>query len=77
MTYRGVFKSGVVVLEGDVNLPDGTAVDVVMPESAPIPGQEQQPTVWDQLLEIAGTAEGLPEDASVNVDHYLYGLPKK
>ncbi len=29
------------------------------------------------LLEIAGTAEDLPTDLSVNHDHYLYGTAKR
>ena len=28
------------------------------------------------LLEIAGSAEDLPADLSINHDHYLYGTPK-
>ncbi|HIL71007.1 MAG TPA: hypothetical protein EYG38_14315 [Verrucomicrobia bacterium] len=34
--------------------------------------------VWGQaLLEVAGTAEGLPEDMAVNHDHYLHATPKR
>jgi len=29
------------------------------------------------MLEFAGRAEGLPEDYSANIDHYLYGVPKR
>jgi hypothetical protein len=29
------------------------------------------------LLEIAGSADDLPADLSVNQDHYLYGTPKQ
>jgi hypothetical protein len=29
------------------------------------------------MLEFAGRAEGLPEDYSANIDHYLYGAPKR
>ena len=36
------------------------------------------PPAWGQaLLEIAGTAEGLPSDFAVNHDHYLHGTPKR
>ena len=34
-------------------------------------------SVWDALLEFAGTAEGLPPDLAENHDHYLHGTPKK
>ena len=34
--------------------------------------------VWGRaLLEIAGTAEGLPTDFAENHDHYLHGTPKR
>ena len=29
------------------------------------------------LLEFAGKAQSLPEDYSSNLDHYLYGVPKR
>jgi hypothetical protein len=35
-------------------------------------------TGWGHaLLEIAGTADDLPVDLSINHDHYLYGTPKR
>lgn len=35
-------------------------------------------TEWGAaLLEVAGTAEGLPADFAENHDHYLHGAPKK
>ena len=35
-------------------------------------------TAWGRaLLEVAGTADDLPPDCSVNHDHYLYGTPKQ
>lgn len=40
------------------------------------PAQPQR-SVWDVLLEFAGTAEGLPPDLAENHDHYLYGTPKR
>jgi hypothetical protein len=40
--------------------------------------QAAQPkSVWDSLLEIAGTVEGLPPDYAENHDHYIHGLPKR
>jgi hypothetical protein len=35
-------------------------------------------TGWGKaLLEIAGKAKDLPPDYSENLDHYLYGVPKR
>lgn len=79
MTYRGQIKNGVVVLEGNPPLPEGTQVRVEAvqtPAETPLQTPET-PNVWDGLLELAGTAEGLPPDASQNIDYYLYGLPKR
>ena len=71
MTYRGHVKQGVVVFDGDVSLPEGTEVAV-----EPVAASEKG-SVWDKLLKVAGQAQGLPEDAAENLDHYLYGTPKK
>jgi uncharacterized protein (DUF433 family) len=40
-------------------------------------GEEQSPTPAEPLLKHAGKTDGLPEDASLNHDHYLYGTPKR
>jgi hypothetical protein len=40
--------------------------------------QPEPRTRWGHaLLEIAGMADDLPADLSVNHDHYLYGTPKR
>ena len=36
-----------------------------------------QKSLREILLHFAGKAEGLPPDYSTNLDHYLYGLPKR
>jgi Arc/MetJ-type ribon-helix-helix transcriptional regulator len=33
--------------------------------------------IWDKLRKLAGSAPGLPPDAAINHDHYLYGTPKQ
>jgi hypothetical protein len=76
MTYRGKVRGGVVVLEGDAKLPDGTVVSVEPVEQAVRPAAEEE----QQLDELARMAElavdtGIP-DLSINHDHYLYGHPK-
>jgi hypothetical protein len=39
---------------------------------------EKSPKSWGEaLLEIAGTAEGLPADYADNHDHYLHGASKR
>lgn len=76
MVYRGRVKDGVVVLEEGVRLAEGTEVEVGVPTPAPDESAEV-PTLYERLKPIIGIAKGLPPDASKNLDHYLYGLPKR
>ena len=79
MTYRGKVKDGVVVLDEPAALPDGTEVSVRALKGArgPVRRKGSAPTLLDELEPFIGMAEGLPPDASANVDHYLYGAPKQ
>jgi len=72
MTHRGHIKDGHILLDEGVELPEGAEVriELVVPEA-------EQPAIWKKLLELAGTAEGLPPDMARNHNHYLYGTPKK
>jgi hypothetical protein len=78
MVYRGHVEDGVIRLEGSATLPDGAEVCVVVVEREQ-PSQPEGPGVslYDRLKPLIGVIKGLPPDASVNVDHYLYGHPKK
>ena len=71
MVYPGRVKNGVVVLEGGVELPEGTPVQVTTIEA-------QEPAgVDDQLYRLGELAvsTGTP-DLALNIDHYLYGHPR-
>ena len=72
MTYRGHIRNGQITLDELVSLPEGALVNVEIVNNG-----EPQPTIWDKLLELAGTVDGLPPDMAENHDHYLYGTPKK
>jgi hypothetical protein len=81
MSFVGHVHNGVVVFETPIPLPEGTAV-TVSPQTMPAPEQRredeeaappQTPLKWYEGL--IGCLD-LPEDASLNVDHYLYGHPK-
>jgi hypothetical protein len=71
MTYRGRVKNGVIVLDEPRALPEGAEVQVV-----PL-AEQAVPTLYDRYKDFIGSAKGLPEDASINVDHYLYGHPRQ
>jgi len=72
MTFRGHIKNGQITLDEPASLPEGAEVRVQVLEKS-----DSKPTVWDKLLKLAGTVEGLPSDAAQNHDHYLYGTPKR
>lgn len=72
MTYRGRVKNGVIVLDPPATLPEGAEVHV-----APADPEESGPTWAVVFKDVIGKAEGLPTDAALNHDHYLYGTPKK
>ncbi len=69
MEIKGTIKGGVVVLDSPIQVPDGTRVTVEIAESSENPGE------W--VKDFAGCVEDMPEDASVNYHHYLYGTPKR
>jgi hypothetical protein len=78
MTYRGQVQNGVVVFSQPVPIPEGAEVEVaVVSEEPGEPSPPVKRTLRERLNNVIGKAEGMPTDASVNLDHYLYGLPKK
>jgi hypothetical protein len=79
MVYRGRVKNGVVVLEGRARLEEGAEVSVRPLRKPARSGVRRKlpATLYERLKSVAGKAKGLPPDASINHDHYLYGLPKR
>lgn len=79
MTFRGRVKNGVVTLDDPSDLPDGTAVSVRPLKASPRPaaGPKEVASLYERLKPVIGKAVGLPPDAALNHDHYLYGVPKR
>jgi hypothetical protein len=80
MVYRGKVKNGMVVLEGEKAPPEGSRVSVRVVKSPARRADRSpkcQPTLYDRLKNVIGKAKDMPPDASVNIDHYLYGAPKR
>jgi hypothetical protein len=71
MTFRGRIKNGQIALDQPASLPEGAEVKVEILEND-IESQIGAVTVWNDLLKLAGTAEGLPSDAARSHDRYLY-----
>jgi len=78
MVYRGHVENGVIWLEDAPILPEGVEAEVrLFTEGVPREEEEKVPSVCEAMRDFVGKAEGLPPDASINLDHYLYGLPKR
>jgi predicted DNA-binding antitoxin AbrB/MazE fold protein len=77
MTYRGHVENGIVKFDEPVALPEGANVQIELIENTESDtGEEKRLSLYDRLEPVIGMAQGLPPDASLNVDHYLYGQPK-
>jgi hypothetical protein len=72
MSIYGIVANGIIILDDNVKLPDGTRVEVQV-HQAPVAASP----LGEMLLKHAGKAQGLPEDAAAQHDHYLYGTPKR
>ncbi len=76
MTYFGTVKNGVIVLDQEAQLPDGTSVEVrpTTPKNGVVPESSNDDFDLDDLAKFA-VDTGIP-DLAINHDHYLYGHPK-
>lgn len=74
MLLQGHVQNGVVVFDTPTSLAEGTLVQVV-----PMTPVEKPPkrSLLERLGDVVGSVDDLPEDAAGNIDHYLYGHPKK
>ena len=78
MVYRGHVGNGVIRLDNVPTLPEGVEAEVrlLTEECAWRASREDSQRLRSAEMDFVGKAEGLPPDASINLDHYLYGLPK-
>jgi hypothetical protein len=64
-------------LDAAAGLPDGTPV-VVTVLKKPVEAEGREiPTLYERMKPFIGCIDDMPADASENIDHYLYGHPKK
>jgi hypothetical protein len=75
MELEGHVENGRIVLNSPTELPEGAAVRVEIIRSAP------PASLGERLRLLAEEFEkqpcDLPDDLSINHDHYLYGTPKR
>jgi predicted DNA-binding antitoxin AbrB/MazE fold protein len=78
-----IYDQGVFRPVEPVILPEGTRVHLRVEEengadqSAAKPAEDELPTLLERMKDFVGTVHDLPPDSSVNLDHYLYGTPKR
>jgi hypothetical protein len=69
MTIKGTFKNGVIIPSEDRRVPDGTEVEILLPEDLPLSAE---------VMKFAGCLKGnYPSDFARNHDHYIHGTKKK
>jgi hypothetical protein len=80
MTIEGVVKNGAIILKDGVEVPEGTRVQVVIPDQAlKSTNLEQSDSTLTLavLLKYAGCMKDLPPDFAEQHDHYIHGLPRR
>ena len=70
MTYKGQIKNGVVVLEGNPKLPEGTVVSV-----EPLASDNHE-SALSKMAKLAVRAD-LPPDFAQQHEHYVKGTPRR
>lgn len=93
MTFRGEIHNGGVVLDTPVLLPEGCRVEVAVisilaggtpplsPTRLPTLPEDERP-VWERIAALAKhvpeeALRDLPTDGATELDHYLYGAPRR
>lgn len=74
MVYFGKVQNGVVVVQGNPNLPEGIDVRIEPMKSG---GVDTVKPLREGLLSLAGSIQDLPPDFAKNHDNYLHGASWK
>jgi len=78
-----IYDQGVFRPVAPLTLPNGTPVHLRVETQSQVDTAEGKtdegeiPTLLERLKGVVGTVDDLPEDSSSNLDHYLYGTPKR
>ncbi len=70
MDLEATIQNGIAVTDDGTPLPEGTRVKVVA-------AKPMHHALLELAREVAQRPCDMPEDLSINLDHYLYGMPKK
>jgi hypothetical protein len=74
MSITAVVQNDTIKLP--VHVPDGTHVEIVLPQDSPSEEADEGGSFFDAFRELAGSVEG-PTDWAAEHDHYIHGTPKR
>jgi hypothetical protein len=84
MTINGHVENGKIVLDDSVPLTEGMKVRVELLQAAPPENdatdaktEHSELSFYERHKSWIGSISDLPHDYAKNLDHYLYGTPKK
>lgn len=80
MTLHGHIHNGEIVFDAQVALPEGASVRVeivTQPGASGTATASATPTLLERLGDVVGAVDDLPADGARNLEHYLYGAPKR
>ncbi|MEX2310499.1 MAG: antitoxin family protein [Pirellulales bacterium] len=83
MTHNidAIYDHGVLRPVEPLALPEGARVHLRVEEAheqlAANPAEGELPTLLERMKDFVGIIDDLPEDSSINLDHYLYGRSKR
>lgn len=73
MSITATVENGSIKLPREIHVPDGTSVQVTLPEQAA--ASAENPFGW--MDEFIGCIDTLPPDFAREHDHYIHGGPKR
>ncbi|HEV8606854.1 MAG TPA: hypothetical protein VGQ99_16035 [Tepidisphaeraceae bacterium] len=76
VAFKAHFDGKVIIPDEPLNLPVNQRL-IVRVESADAANEDGDESVFDWILKNPIDDPSLPTDLSENLDHYLYGTPKK
>jgi hypothetical protein len=77
MTCVGKVCKGAVKLPPGVDLPDGTAVELILPETPKKEAELEPGWFLEEFKDFVGCIKDGPPDLAENHDHYAHGAPKR
>ena len=75
MSITAIVENDTVKLP--VHVPDGTRVEITLPEESARVAEDGGETLFDTLRDFVGCIKDGPEDLADEHDHYAHGTPKR